>query len=742
MVTSRGCPYPCTFCDASVVHGRRYRAYSAERVVAELREPGERPRGARGAFKDSEFTIDRARVDRFCDLMTDGGPRVSWTCSARVDRVDGPPAEEDGCGRVPRDPVRCRVGGPGRPRRAREGHHGDEGSRGVPLGTRRGNRDRGQPDGRIARGDLGLRRGDAAPRRRSPAPITSTCRSWCRTPGRRSTPSSPGAPRCRTKKRDGGAGRSCDPLPGPGRIAERVFTASPRAWRQNAAAAAEPSASGKPRRRGTLQGSIRDERTRTARSRAVRGEPGELGHAERFARRERIRLRGGPKRRGRRTRSAGDSRFAREPPWSGCRRPRPRPAPARPARPRRVDRQLDRGRGGEGHPRQRAGPAKRPRAVAGTHLDLGIVKARDEDPGVLPRVAHDDDPRRRRSPREAVPPERGCSASAREGGSGNAPRATNRALVKDTVDLEAAARHRKDEGAGRTGPSASGARPRGSARRRDTGPGSGASAPRRRLRRLGEREDENIAPVRILERELEVEMRARVGREDEGRPAGTPAPARRVARAAVVSRRLDGQAHGRAKERSRGDEGQKGRRRLPERPVRRPHARRGPACQPASASRRAAGRRWGRSASWPAVEGEAPWVDDIAERRSPEERQSHSDASRAPPRSPRDRASATPAASSSRSAGVVYDAIHRTWRDTGSGSRRRRKTPRTAAETRSPTTLTPTRSRWPWGEGGGLARQECHGGGHEGERGSRRARAPWPRRLRPAGISPSGSAPT
>ncbi|MDD1632929.1 MAG: B12-binding domain-containing radical SAM protein, partial [Methylococcaceae bacterium] len=89
MVTSRGCPYPCTFCDAFVVHGRKYRAQSAERVVAEIRLLV-REHGVREVlFKDSEFTLDRGRVERFCDLMIAGGLRVSWTCSARVDRVDG-----------------------------------------------------------------------------------------------------------------------------------------------------------------------------------------------------------------------------------------------------------------------------------------------------------------------------------------------------------------------------------------------------------------------------------------------------------------------------------------------------------------------------------------------------------------------------------------------------------------------------------------------------------------------------
>ena len=88
MVTSRGCPYRCAFCDARVVHGRRYRAHSAERVVEEIRQLTGRFGIREVLFKDSEFTLDRARTERFCDLLLSGGPRVAWTCSARVDRVD------------------------------------------------------------------------------------------------------------------------------------------------------------------------------------------------------------------------------------------------------------------------------------------------------------------------------------------------------------------------------------------------------------------------------------------------------------------------------------------------------------------------------------------------------------------------------------------------------------------------------------------------------------------------------
>jgi anaerobic magnesium-protoporphyrin IX monomethyl ester cyclase len=91
MVTSRGCPYSCTFCDASVVHGRKYRCHSAERVASEIRRLV-RDFGVREVlFKDSEFTLDRRRVEAFCDLMTRDGPSpVTWTCSSRVSNVDGP----------------------------------------------------------------------------------------------------------------------------------------------------------------------------------------------------------------------------------------------------------------------------------------------------------------------------------------------------------------------------------------------------------------------------------------------------------------------------------------------------------------------------------------------------------------------------------------------------------------------------------------------------------------------------
>ena len=88
MITSRGCGYRCVFCDARVVMGGRYRFHSPERTLAEVKYLV----GTFGVreimFKDSEFVQNRARTERFCELLAGERLPVRWICNGRIGRTD------------------------------------------------------------------------------------------------------------------------------------------------------------------------------------------------------------------------------------------------------------------------------------------------------------------------------------------------------------------------------------------------------------------------------------------------------------------------------------------------------------------------------------------------------------------------------------------------------------------------------------------------------------------------------
>lgn len=86
MLTSRGCPYQCIFCDRKVF-GNAFRARSAGNVLAEIEELISRYGVREIKFFDDTFTIDKQRVHEICAGMTRLKPRVAWTCLARVDTV-------------------------------------------------------------------------------------------------------------------------------------------------------------------------------------------------------------------------------------------------------------------------------------------------------------------------------------------------------------------------------------------------------------------------------------------------------------------------------------------------------------------------------------------------------------------------------------------------------------------------------------------------------------------------------
>ncbi len=89
MITSRGCPFHCTFCDKSV-SGSRWRAREAGDVVDELEALVRHHNVGFVNFYDDNFTLRRSRVVQICEEILRRGLDIEWKCEGRVDGVDLP----------------------------------------------------------------------------------------------------------------------------------------------------------------------------------------------------------------------------------------------------------------------------------------------------------------------------------------------------------------------------------------------------------------------------------------------------------------------------------------------------------------------------------------------------------------------------------------------------------------------------------------------------------------------------
>src|SRR4029453_13886742 len=86
LVTSRGCPFSCTFCDRST-SGRRGRFHGVDYVVGLCRRLAEQ--GVRHIlFYDDLFTVSRRRVVELCERFLAEGFRFSWSCNSHPNLLD------------------------------------------------------------------------------------------------------------------------------------------------------------------------------------------------------------------------------------------------------------------------------------------------------------------------------------------------------------------------------------------------------------------------------------------------------------------------------------------------------------------------------------------------------------------------------------------------------------------------------------------------------------------------------
>jgi anaerobic magnesium-protoporphyrin IX monomethyl ester cyclase len=87
VISSRGCPYQCPFCVASLMFGAPFRARNPSKVLDEI-EWLKNDFGAEGiAFQDDSLTFDKKRAIEICDGMIERKLDLPWGCGTRADAV-------------------------------------------------------------------------------------------------------------------------------------------------------------------------------------------------------------------------------------------------------------------------------------------------------------------------------------------------------------------------------------------------------------------------------------------------------------------------------------------------------------------------------------------------------------------------------------------------------------------------------------------------------------------------------
>lgn len=86
VVSSRGCPFSCSFCCRTT--GRRIRFRPVESVIEEICVLQHKYQARNFVFCDEIFTFNRKRVLEFCRQIIEKNIDIEWCCSARVGTLD------------------------------------------------------------------------------------------------------------------------------------------------------------------------------------------------------------------------------------------------------------------------------------------------------------------------------------------------------------------------------------------------------------------------------------------------------------------------------------------------------------------------------------------------------------------------------------------------------------------------------------------------------------------------------
>ncbi|MCK9614067.1 MAG: B12-binding domain-containing radical SAM protein [Candidatus Omnitrophica bacterium] len=88
MMTSRGCPYPCTFCSVAPIWNLNYYSRSPKNIVSEMKRLHQEAGIEICLFQDEFFVSGKRQVMEFCKEFSDSGLKIRWKAFGRINLCD------------------------------------------------------------------------------------------------------------------------------------------------------------------------------------------------------------------------------------------------------------------------------------------------------------------------------------------------------------------------------------------------------------------------------------------------------------------------------------------------------------------------------------------------------------------------------------------------------------------------------------------------------------------------------
>jgi len=87
IITSRGCPYNCSYCASNIIFKQKVRHRNPEKVVDEIEFLYKKYGNKYFWFSDDTFTSDTKYLDKLLDEIIKRGLSIKWSCVTRVNLV-------------------------------------------------------------------------------------------------------------------------------------------------------------------------------------------------------------------------------------------------------------------------------------------------------------------------------------------------------------------------------------------------------------------------------------------------------------------------------------------------------------------------------------------------------------------------------------------------------------------------------------------------------------------------------